>query len=330
MIAMQRREFMTLVGGAAAAWPLAAHAQKSPMSVIGVLESGSATSPTNLTAEFHAGLKEVGYVDGQNVTIEYRRADAHYDRLPALASDLIQRKVALIVASGNFASALTAKAATMTIPIVFLIGADPVQTGLVKSLNRPGGNITGVTIFGGHLFEKQLEMLHQLVPKARAFAVLVNPQNPSHPVDKSFWQRFADSVGVPIEIVTASTEGEFDPTIASLAEKQVDALLVVADTLFGSNSDSLSAVLARHAMPAIFTAKQNAVAGGLLSYGGSYADAKHRLGIYVGRVLKGEKPADLPVLQPTKFDLVINLKTAKALGITIPNVLLIQATELIE
>lgn len=330
MIAMQRRRFMTLVGGAAAAWPLAALAQKSPMPVIGVLESGSATSPTNPAAEFHAGLKEAGYIDGVNVTIEYRRANADYDRLPALASDLVQRKVALIVASGNVASPLTAKAATTTVPIVFLIGADPVQTGLVKSLNRPGGNITGVTIFGSHLFEKQLDMLHQLVPKARAFALLVNPQNPSHTVDKSFWQTFANPVGVPIEIVTASTEAEFEPVIASLAGKQVDALLVVADTLFGSNSDSLSAVLARHAMPAIFTARQNAVAGGLLSYGGSFSDAKHQLGVYVGRVLKGEKPADLPVLQPTRFDLVINLKTAKALGITVPDALLIQATELIE
>ncbi|MFZ2156627.1 MAG: ABC transporter substrate-binding protein [Bradyrhizobium sp.] len=327
---MQRREFMTLVGGAAAAWPLAAHAQKSTMPVIGVLESGSATSPTTLTAEFHAGLKELGYVEGRNVTIEYRRADAQYDRLPALASDLIDRQVALIVASGNFASPLTAKAATKTIPIVFLIGADPVETGLVASLNRPGGNITGVTIFGSHLFAKQFEMLHELVPKVRAFAVLLNPQNPSHPVDEKFWRPFADAVGVPIEIVTASTEGDFEPTIASLAERRVDALLVVADTLFGSNSDSLSAALARHAMPAIFTAKQNAVAGALISYGGSFADAKHQLGIYVGRVLKGKKPADLPVLQPTKFDLVINLKTARALGITVPNALLTQATELIE
>jgi putative ABC transport system substrate-binding protein len=327
---MQRREFVMLVGGAAAAWPLAAGAQKSPVSVIGVLESGSATSPTNPTAEFHAGLKELGYVDGQNVTIEYRRADAHYDRLPSLVADLIEKKVALIIASGNFASPLTAKAATTTIPILFLIGADPVQTGLVQSLNRPGGNITGVTIFGGHLFAKQLQMLHQLVPKARAFAVLVNPQNPSHTVDRSFWQPFADSVGVQLEIVTANNEGEFEPTIASLAAKRVDALLVVADTLFGSNSETLGAVLVRHAMPAIFTARQHAVAGGLLSYGGSFAEAKHQLGLYAGRVLKGEKPADLPVLQPTKFDLVINLKTAKTLGISVPSARLIQATELIE
>jgi putative ABC transport system substrate-binding protein len=327
---MQRRQLMTLVGGATAVWPVAAHAQRSTMPLIGVLESGSVTSPTNITAEFHAGLKELGYVDGQNVIIEYRRADAHYDRLPALAADLAQRKVAVIVASGNFASPLAAKVATVTIPIVFLIGADPVQTGLVASLNRPGGNVTGVTIFGGHLFAKQLEMLRTLVPKARTFGVLVNPENPSHPVDKSFWQPFADAVGVPIEIVTASTEGGIEPTIAGLAAKRVDALLVVADTLFGSNSDSLGAALARHRMPAIATARQHAVDGALLSYGGSFADAKHQLGLYVGRVLKGEKPADLPVLQPTRFDLAINLKTAKALGIAVPNALLIQATELIE
>lgn len=326
---MQRREFMTLVGGAAAAWPLAVRAQPT-LPVIGVLESGSANSLTSLTAEFHSGLMKLGYVEGQNVRIEYRRADSQYDRLPALASDLIDQKVTLIVASGNFASPLSAKAATTTLPIVFLIGADPVQTGLVASLNRPGGNMTGVTIFGSHLFAKQFEMLRELVPKARAFGALVNPQNPSHPVDNSFWQPFADAVGVPIEMVTATTEPEFEPAIASLAAKRVDALLVVADSLFGSNNDRLDAALARHAMPAVFTGRQHAVAGGLLSYGGSFSDAKHQLGIYVGRILKGERPADLPVLQPTKFDLVINLKTAKALGIKVPNALLIQATELIE
>lgn len=327
---MKRREFIMLLGGSAAAWPLAARAQKAAMPVIGVLESGTANSPTSITPEFQTGLRELGFVEGQNVAIEYRRADARYDRLPALAADLIERKVALIIASGNFASPLAAKAATTTVPIVFLIGADPVQTGLVASLSRPGGNMTGVTIFGGHLFSKQFEMLHELVPKAKAFAVLINPQNPSHPVDKSFWQEFADAVGVPIEIVTASAESDFEPTIASLADKQIDALLVVADTLFGSNSESLGAVLTRHAMPAMFTAKQHAVAGGLISYGGSFSEAKRQLGIYVGRILKGEKPANLPVLQPTKFDLVINLRTAKALGITVPNALLFQATELIE
>jgi ABC-type uncharacterized transport system substrate-binding protein len=190
--------------------------------------------------------------------------------------------------------------------------------------------MTGVTIFGSHLFAKQFEMLRELVPKPRAFAVLVNPENPSHPVDKSFWQRFADAIGAPVEIVTASSESDFEPTIASLAAKKVDALLVVADTLFGSYSQSLAATLIRHVMPTMFTPKQNVVAGGLIGYGGSYPDAKHQLGIYVGRVLKGERPADLPVLQPTRFDLVINLKTAKALGVRVPDAFLVQATELIE
>jgi putative tryptophan/tyrosine transport system substrate-binding protein len=327
---MKRRELIVALCGAAVVQPLMARAQKPAMPVIGVLESGTATSPTNITSEFHAGLRELGFVEGQNVAIEYRRADAHYDRLPGLAADLIGRKVALIVASGNFASPLSAKAATTTVPIVFLIGADPVQTGLVASLSRPGGNLTGVTIFGGHLFAKQLEMLHWLTPKARAFAVLINPQNPSHPVDRSFWQPFANGVGVPIEIVSASAESDFEPTIAGLADRQIDAVLVVADTLFGSNSETLGAALSRHALPAIFTAKQNAVDGALISYGGNFAEAKRALGTYAGRILKGEKPADLPVLQPTRFDLVINLKTAKALGITVPNALLAQATELIE
>ena len=327
---MKRREFITLLGSSAVAWPLAAHAQRSAMPVIGVLESGTATSPTSLTSEFHAGLRELGFVEGRNVAIEYRRADAHYDRLPALAADLVARKVALIIASGNFASPLAAKAATTTVPIVILVGVDPVETRLVASLSRPGGNMTGVTIFGSHLFEKQLQMLRELRPKGRAIGILVNPQNPSHSVDRGFWKRFADPVGVPIEIVTATAESDLEPTIAGLAAKQVDALLVVADTLFGSNSERLGAVLLRHAMPAIFTARQHAVAGGLISYGGSFAEAKHNVGVYAGRILKGEKPAGLPVLQPTRFDLVINLKTAKALGIVVPNALLLQATELIE
>jgi putative ABC transport system substrate-binding protein len=327
---MKRREFMTLSWAVAAAWPFTAYAQKPVMPVIGVLESGSETSPTNITPEFHAGLKTLGFVEGQNVTIEYRRANAQYDMLPALAADLVGRQVAVLVATGNFASSATAKAATTTIPIVFLNGVDPVQTGLVTSLSRPGGNMTGVTIFGSHLFGKQFEMLRELVPKPRAFAVLVNPQNPSHPVDLSFWQRFADAIGVPVEIFTASAESDFEPTIASLAAKKVDALLVVTDSLFASNSQSLAAILIRHAMPAMFTPKQNVFAGGLIGYGGSYADAKQQLGIYVGRILKGEKPADLPVLQPTRFDLAINLKTAKALGIKVPDAFLVQATELFE
>src|SRR6266566_866471 len=329
---MQRREFITLVGGAAAAWPLAANAQKPTMPVIGVLESGSATSRTNIarSAEFHAGLKASGFVEGQNVTIEYRRAEAQYDRLPAYAAELVGRQVAVIVASGATVSPLAAQAATKIIPIAFLMGTDPVQTGLVASLSRPGGNITGVTTFGSEILSKQLEMLHELVPKARAIAMLVNPKNPTHLGGKARWQPFADAIGVPIESVSASTESEFESAIASLAEKQIEALNVVPDTLFGSFRESLIAVLARHAMPAMFPIREAAMAGGLISYGANFADAFHQLGTYVGRILKGEKPADLPVLLPTKFDLVINLKTAKALGLTVPNALLAQATEVIE
>ncbi len=327
---MQRREFITLVGSVAAAWPLSASAQRPAMPVIGYLESGNATSPTYPTAAFHAGLKESGFVEGQNVTIEYRMAETQYDRLPALLADLISRKAVVIVASGAVVSPLAAQTATTTIPIVFFIGADPVRNGLVASLNRPGGNITGVTIFGSEMLRKQLEMLHEMVPKARAIAMLINPKNPTHIADKTRYKPIADAIGVSIDVASASSEGDFEPAIASLADKQVDAVYVVADTLFGSYRDSLIAVLARRGMPAMFVGRQNVVAGGLISYGGSYADAQRQSGIYVGRIIKGDKPADLPVLQPTKFDLAINLKTAKALGLTVADALLVQATEVIE
>jgi putative ABC transport system substrate-binding protein len=327
---MQRREFITLVGGTAAVWPFAANAQKPKLPIIGVLESGSATSPTSLTTAFHAGLKESGFVEGQNVTIEYRRADAQYDRLPALAADLVSRQVAVIIASGATVSPLAAQAATSSIPIVFLMGTDPIQTGLVASLSRPGGNITGLTTFGSEMLSKQVEMLHELVPKARAIGMLVNPKNPTHLGGKARWQVFADAIGVPIESVDASAESDFEPAIAGLAERQIEALVIVPDTLFGSYRESLIAALARHAMPAMFAIRESVLAGALISYGGSYPGAIRQLGVYVGRVLKGEKPADLPVLQPTNFHLVINLKTAKALGLTVPNALLARATEVIE
>ena len=327
---MERRKFITLVGGAAAAWPLAAKAQKPALPVIGVLESGSATSPTSISAEFHAGLRQSGFVEGQNVTIEYRRADAQYDRLPAIAADLVNRHVAVIAASGAFVSPLAAKSATQTIPIVFLMGADPVGTGLVASLNRPGGNITGVTTFGSEILPKQVGLLHEVVPKARAIAMLLNLKNPTHASVKSRFQDISRALGIPIESINASNESDFEPAIASLAEMQVDALIVVPDTLFGSYRESLIAVLARYSMPAMFGFRDSVSAGGLIAYGGSYASAHRQFGIYVGRILKGEKPADLPVLQPTTFDLVINLKTAKALGLTVPNTVLAQATEVIE
>jgi putative ABC transport system substrate-binding protein len=322
---MQRREFIGLIGGAAAAWPLTASAQKPAIPIIGFLESGNFTTPA---AAFHAGLKELGFVEGLNVTIEFRKAEAQYDRLPALAADLAGRPVAVIVASGAVVSPLAARAATTTIPIVFLVGADPVRAGLVASLNRPGENITGVTLFGGELIAKQLELLRELMPKARAFAGLINPKNPTH--REFLWQNLAHTIGVPIESVSASTESDFEPAIASLAEKKVDALIVVPDTLFGSYRESLIAVLVRHATPAVFLDRASVVAGGLISYGGNATDAQRQAGIYVGRILKGEKPADLPVLQPTKFDLVINLRVAKALGLKVPDSLLVQATEVVE
>ncbi len=296
---MKRREFITLVGGVAASWPLTAQAQQPTLPVIGYLESGSAL----IGAAFYAGLKDAGFVEGQNVAIEYRAAEAQYDRLPALAADLVARQVAVILASGAVVSPLAAQAAMTTIPIVFLIGADPVRTGLVASLNRPGGNITGVTRFGGELGRKSVALLRELLPSARAVALLINPKNPTHIFDEVSGQGFAHAVGVPIERISASTESDFEPAIASLAEKQVDAVYVVPDTLFGSKRDRLVAVLTQHKMPAIFLDRESVVAGGLISYGGSSTDAQRQAGIYAGRILKGEKPADLPVLQPTKFEL---------------------------
>jgi putative ABC transport system substrate-binding protein len=241
-----------------------------------------------------------------------------YDRLPALAADLVSRHVAVIVASGATVSPLAAQAATKIIPIVFFMGTDPVQTGLVASLNRPGGNITGATTFGSELYAKQLGMLLELVPKARAVAMLVNPSNPTHAGGKPRWKSLADSIGLPIESVSASTESDFEPAIASLAKMQVDALNVIPDTLFGSYQENLVAVLARHGMPAMFPTRESVVAGGLISYGGSYASALRQIGSYVGRILKGEKPADLPVLQPTRFDLVINLRPRRRLASRCP------------
>ena len=327
---MQRREFITLVGGAAAAWPLAADAQKLAMPVIGVLESGSATSTTSLSAEFHAGLKESGFVEGQNVTIEYRRAEAQYDRLPAFAAELVGRQVAVIVASGATVSPFAAQAATKIIPIVFLMGTDPVQTGLVASLSRPGGNITGVTTFGSEMLSKQLEMLHELVPKARAIAVLVNPKNPSHPVGKIFWQDLAHSIGVPIESVSASTESDFETAFAAVDRQHIDALLVAADPFFDDRRAQLVALAARQRVPVSYVRREFVAAGGLMSYGPDAPDAFRQAGIYTGRILKGEKPANLPVQQSTKVELFLNLKTAKTLGLTMPLSLLGRADGVIE
>jgi putative ABC transport system substrate-binding protein len=319
---LKRREFITLLGGAAA-WPFAAHAQQ-PTLVIGWLSGGFASS-LDYRAAFHDGLKSFGYVVDQNVTIEYRWAEGQYERLPALAADLVARKVSVIVASGNAATALAARAATTTIPIVFSIGHDPVRSGLVASLDRPGGNITGVTQLAYALGEKRLLMLHELAPKARALAILSKTKT----VDPGWAENHGAKIGVRLVRVAVSTESELEPVIASLSEKQVDGLFVDPDPFLVAKRESLVVSLTRHKMPAVFFDKESVVAGGLLSHGASIVDAYRLLGTYVGRILKGEKPANLPVAEP-KIDLVINLKTAKAFGLAIPKSLLEKATELIE
>ena len=316
---------MGLLGGAVFVRPLVAIAQESP--IIGYLNSGAGiVRPT-----FYAGLKEAGFIEGKNVILDYRSAGGRYDQLPALAADLVSRQVAVIVADGSIGSALAAKSSTSTIPIVFLIGADPVRSGLVESLNRPGGNLTGITTLTG-IIRKQLKMLLQLVPNAKTFAMLVNPANPTHTVDKAGWRHIAEDVGVTIETASARDATEFEPVIASLASKQIDAVYVVADSLFGGgdNRSALIAMFARYRMPAMFSNGENVLDGGLISYGGSRREAERQLGIYTGLVLKGAKPADLPVFQVTKVKLSINLKTAKALGIVVPSELLTLADEIIE
>jgi len=326
---MKRREFITLVGGAVAALPVAAPAQQPAMPVIGYLHSGYA-HPQQGWAAFLAGLKEFGFIEGQNVKIEYRIAEGQYDRLPSFAADLVARQVDVIFADGSIVSPLAARAATTTIPIVFIIGVDPVRAGLVASLNAPGGNLTGVTAFGGDLVKKQIEVLYELMPNAKTFAALVNPKNPTHGVDNASWKHIADDVGVSIITASASSESDFEPAIASLVDKQVDAVFVAGDSLFSGYQRSLNSVLANHAMPAMFNGRQNVLDGGLISYGISWREAIRYAGNYVGRILKGEKPGGLPVLRPTKFELVINIKTARALGLTVPDSLLIRATEVIE
>jgi putative ABC transport system substrate-binding protein len=328
---VKRRDFITLLGGAVAAWPLAARAQQPPIRVVGWL---GATTPENAAIQveaFRRGLNETGFVDGHSVKIEYRWAEGRYAQLPALAADLVSRKVDVIVCSGGSVTALAAKTATATIPIVFAsVGADPIKVGLVPNLNRPGGNVTGTTILSNELSAKKLEILHGLVPATAALALLVNPDGPTANSVVQETQEAAHALGRRLLVLRASNEPEIDTAWAGVVEQGAGGLIVAPDGFFGARRDQLAALAARHRIPVMHELRSFAHAGGFISYGADTLEAHRQAGIYVGRILKGAKPADLPVLQPTKFYLVINLKTAKAFGITIPDALLIQATELIE
>jgi putative ABC transport system substrate-binding protein len=311
----KRREFMTLVGGAGAAWPLAAGAQQGALPVIGLLHQGSTEANARFVAGFRKGLAETGYVEGRNVSIEYRWGHGEVTRLPELAADLVRRAASVIVTPGGVAAALAAKAATATIPIVFVIGVDPVQAGLVVSLNRPGGNVTGITSMNSGLAAKQLGLLHQLLQRDARFAVLVNSSNPQIRLALVDVQAAAAAMGHPLDIVTATTNREITPAFKEAVQKRADAILISPDPLFASRPVQLATLAARHAMPAIYALREFAEGGGLLSYGSNFTEMFRQAGTYVARILKSEKPADLPILQATKFELVINLQTAEAFGL---------------
>jgi ABC-type uncharacterized transport system substrate-binding protein len=326
---MRRREFILALGGAAA-WSLAARAQQVAVPVIGFLGSASAAEWSHLVATFREGLKETGYVDGQNAAIEYRWAEGHYDRLPRLADDLVRRNVAVIFAAGSPAPALAAKAATATIPIVFAHGVDPVKFGLVASLNRPGGNITGISFFAGDLGAKRLGLIRELAPNVAAGAVLINPKNPNAESVEKDARESAHSLGLQFHVLNAGTDQDIDTAFAGLVQQRIGILLVTADPFFLDRRVKLVALAARHAVPAIYFAREFVAAGGLMSYGTSIGVAYRQAGLYTGKILRGAKPADLPVLQSTKFEFVINLQTARALGIEVPNSIQLLADELIE
>jgi putative tryptophan/tyrosine transport system substrate-binding protein len=326
---MRRREFITLLGGVAAGWPLAARAQQPTMPVIGFIRDGSADASVRFVAAFRKGLNETGYVEGQNVTVEYHWLEGQYDRLPALIADLVRRQVAVIATPGN--GAVDAKAATATIPIVFGVAGDPVKLGLVASLARPGGNATGINFFNSDVTAKRLRLLHDLVPKAVRIAVLVNPANASsaEPTLRGV-QEAASAIGLQIQILNATTIGEIDAAFAILVRERLDALFVAGDAFFTSRRAQFANLTERDRIPAAYAVRELAEAGGLMSYGTDLADMFRQVGVYTGKILKGAKPADMPVVQSTKFEFVINLKTAKALGLDVPLYLQQIADEVIE
>jgi ABC-type uncharacterized transport system substrate-binding protein len=327
---MRRRDFIAVVGGAAVAWPLAARAQPSAMPVIGFLRSSSIERSPHLVAAFLQGLKETGYVDGQNVAIAYRSAEGQYDRLAALAAELVRRRVNIIVATGGSAPAQAAKAATSAIPIVFTTGSDPVRDGLVTSLNQPGGNLTGISLLATDIGSKRLGLLRELIPDATTIALLLNPKNPDVGPYLQDVRRAARSLGQQIQVLNAANEEEIDVAFAAMARERADALLLDPDPFLVSRREQIVTLANYHKIPALYDWRESAEVGGLASYGPSHTDPYRLAGIYTGRILKGAKPADLPVIQSTKFELVINLKTARRIGLEIPPMLLARADEVIE
>jgi putative ABC transport system substrate-binding protein len=326
---MRRREFLTLLGGAAA-WPLAAHAQQAELPLVGMLGGHTAAEWQPFVTAFNEGLKEIGYVNGQNVTIEYRWAAGDYSQLPTLAADLVRHKAAVIAAIGGVNSAFAAKAATSEIPIVFLTGRDPVELGFVESFNHPGGNLTGVTMLNDALTAKRFELLHELVPNAATIAFLINPGNRNHPFHARTLEAAARASGQRLIVLGVASEREFEPVFSTLVGEHVEGLIVAADPFLDSERERLVKLVIRDSIPTIFQWREFVQAGGLISYGTSLADAHRQQGIYAGKILKGAKPSDLPVVQPTKFELFVNLKAARALGLTVPISILLRADEVIE
>ena len=325
---MRRRDFIKVIAGSAVVWPLPGHAQQMP--VVGYLGSETPERFASRLSAFRQGLSTTGFDEGRNVLIEYRWADGHADRLPALAADLVRRQVNVIAAPGSIVAALAAKTATTTIPIVFETGADPVTAGLVRGLNRPEGNITGISSLNMEVTPKRLELLHELVPKARSFAVLDNPNNPSADVNMKGLEEASRALGMQLHVLNASAESDFPRVFEKLVQLQVEGLLIASDTYFNNRAQQLAALVLKHGVPAVHGAREFAMAGGLMSYGGSIRETHSQAGIYTGRILKGERPADLPIQQVTKVELIINLRSAKALGVNVPPAMQARADEMIE